>query len=182
MSIGMKRGTVYLEEHQPEWEIDAEETIRAIKNILGDSAVDVQHIGSTSIKTIPAKPIIDIAVAVKDYDAVLQKRELLKEGQIIFRFDERPEQLLFVKGDFEQDTRTHHIHVVLNDSKEWNDYIRFRDYLNTHEDTADQYAALKRELAEKYPNDRNAYTDGKAELISELLSEASNGLERAGEI
>ena len=79
---------------------------------------------------------------------------------------------MFVKGDFEQDTRTHHIHVVLYDSKEWNDYIRFRDYLKTHEDVAHQYAALKRELAEKYPKDRNAYTDGKAALISVLLSEA----------
>ena len=172
MSSGMKRGAVYLEEHQIEWELDAENTIRTIKRLLGDTAVDIQHIGSTSIKTIPAKPIIDIAVAVNDYDAVLRKKELLEQEQIIFRFDERPQQLLFVKGDFEQDTRTHHIHVVLYDSKEWNDYIRFRDYLNTHEDAARRYTALKRELAEKYPKDRNAYTDGKAALISVLLSEA----------
>ncbi|MBQ3264418.1 MAG: GrpB family protein [Ruminococcus sp.] len=173
MSIGMTRGTVYLEEHQLKWELAAEDTIQTIKRLLGDTVVDVQHIGSTSIKTIPAKPIIDIAVAVNDYEAVLQKKNVLEKEQIIFRFDERPEQLLFVIGDFEQDTRTHHIHVVLYDSKEWNDYINFRDYLNTHEHSALRYAALKRELAQKYPNDRTAYTEGKSELIAELLTHAA---------
>lgn len=173
MSIGMKRGTVYLEEHQLEWELAAEDTIQEIKRLLGDTAVDVQHIGSTSIKTIPAKPIIDIVVAVNDYDAVLEKKDIMEKDQIIFRIDERPEQLLFVKGDFEQDTRTHHIHVVLYKSKEWNDYINFRDYLNTHENAARRYAELKQELAQKYPNDRTAYTDGKSELISELLTNAA---------
>ena len=70
----MKRGTVYLEPHQSEWERSAEETIRTLKNILGSVAVDIQHIGSTSIKTISAKPIIDIAVAVNDYEPILRKR------------------------------------------------------------------------------------------------------------
>ena len=173
MSIGMKREAVYLEEHQIEWEVDAEVSIRELKRLFGNIAVDVQHIGSTSIKTIPAKPIIDIAVAVNDYDAVLQKNDILEKEHIVFRFDERPEQLLFVKGDFERDTRTHHIHVVLYCSKEWNDYINFRDYLNTHKNAAQRYADLKMELSRKYPNDRAAYTEGKSKLISELLSDAA---------
>ena len=131
---------------------------------------------------IPAKPIIDIAVAVNDYNAVLEKKDIMEIEQIIFRIDERPEQLLFVKGDFEQDTRTHHIHVVLYGSKEWNDYICFRDYLNTHEDAAWRYAELKQELAQKFPNDRTAYTEGKAEWVSELLSEASKDAKKEGRI
>lgn len=140
---------------------------------MKDAVVDVQHIGSTSVKSIPAKPIIDIAVAVRDYDAVLQKTELLKREKIIFRFDERPAQLLFVKGDFEKDTRTHHIHVVLHKSKEWGDYIALRDYLNTHAAAAKRYAELKIELSKKFPNDRVAYTEGKRSLIAELLAEAA---------
>ncbi len=63
MSIGMKRGTVYLESHRIEWETTAAETIRIIKNVLQDEAIDIRHVGSTSIKTIPAKPIIDIALS-----------------------------------------------------------------------------------------------------------------------
>lgn len=87
MSIGMKRNAVYLEEHQIEWEVDAEVTIRYIKRLFGNIAVDVQHIGSTAIKTIPAKPIIDIAIAVHDYDAVLQKKDILEKEHIVFRID-----------------------------------------------------------------------------------------------
>ena len=90
----MKRGTVYLEPHQSEWERAAEETISTLKNILGSIAADIQHIGSTSIKTISAKPIIDIAVAVNDYELILSKRDVLEKSNIVFRFDERPEQRL----------------------------------------------------------------------------------------
>ena len=105
MSIGMKRGTVYLELHQAERERAAKETIQTLKSILGSVAVDIQHIGSTSIRTISAKPIIDIAVAVNDYELILSKRDELEKADIVFRFDERPEQLLFVMGNFEKDTR-----------------------------------------------------------------------------
>ena len=172
MSIGMKRGTVYLEPHQTEWERAAEETIRTLKNILGNSAADIQHIGSTSIRTISAKPIIDIAVAVNDYELILSKRDVLENADIIFRFDERPEQLLFVMGDFEKDTRSHHIHVVIYGSDEWNNYINFRDYLNSNIKAAREYEAVKLKLAEQYPDDRIAYTDGKKDIIDRLFAEA----------
>ena len=168
----MKRGTVYLEPHQVEWERTAEETIQTLKRILGSVAVDIQHIGSTSIRTISAKPIIDIAVAVNDYELILSKRDVLENADIIFRFDERPEQLLFVMGDFEKDTRSHHIHVVLYGSDEWNNYINFRDYLNSNMEAAREYEAVKLRLAEQYPDDRIAYTDGKQEVIDKLLAEA----------
>ena len=172
MSIGMKRGMVYLESHRLEWETAAAETIRVIKNVLGSTAIDVRHIGSTSVRSIPAKPIIDIAVGIDDYEAVLLKRDVLEAENIIFRFDERPEQLLFVMGDFGKDTRTHHIHVVKYGSEEWENYLNFSDYLNENTAAAERYAALKTALAEKYPNDRIAYTNGKSELIGELLEKA----------
>ena len=172
MSIGMKRGTVYLEPHQSEWERAAEETIQTLKSILGSVAVDIQHIGSTSIRTISAKPIIDIAVAVNDYELILSKRDVLEKADIVFRFDERPEQILFVMGDFEKDTRSHHIHVVLYDSDEWNNYINLRDYLNFNIKAAKEYEEVKLRLAEQYPYDRIAYTHGKQEVIDKLLAEA----------
>ena len=168
----MKRGTVYLEPHQTEWERAAEETIRTLKGILGSIAADIQHIGSTSIKTISAKPIIDIAVAVNDYELILSKRDVLEKADIVFRFDERPEQLLFVMGDFKKDTRSHHIHVVLYGSDEWNNYINFRDYLNSNIKAAREYETTKLRLSEQYPDDRIAYTDGKKETIDRLLAEA----------
>ena len=168
----MKRGTVYLEPHQSEWERAAEETIQTLKSILGSIAADIQHIGSTSIKIISAKPIIDIAVAVNDYELILSKRDVLEKADIIFRFDERPEQLLFVMGDFAKDTRSHHIHVVLLGSDEWNNYINFRDYLNSNTEAAREYETTKLRLSEQYPDDRIAYTDGKKDIIDRLLAEA----------
>ena len=172
MSIGMKRGTVFLEPHLTEWEIAAEGTISTLKSILGSMAADIQHIGSTSIRTISAKPIIDIAVAVNDYELILSKRDVLEKADIVFRFDERPEQLLFVMGDFKKDTRSHHIHVVLYGSDEWNNYINFRDYLNSNIKAAREYETTKLRLSEQYPDDRIAYTDGKKDIIDRLLAEA----------
>ena len=66
--IGLKRGTVQLCEHEKEWEIEAQNTIARLKEILGDLIKDIQHVGSTAILTIQAKPIIDIAVAVDEFD------------------------------------------------------------------------------------------------------------------
>ena len=172
MSIGMKRGTVYLEPHQEEWERAAEETIQTLKSILGSVSADIQHIGSTSIKTISAKPIIDIAIAVNDFDGILSMREELRQNGVIYRFEESPRQLLFVMGDFEKDTRSHHIHVVLYGSDEWNNYINFRDYLNSNIEAAREYEAVKLRLSEQYPDDRIAYTDGKQEVIDRLLADA----------
>ncbi len=67
MSIGLKRGEVAIENHQIEWEFSAKNTIDILKNTLNNDIVDAQHIGSTSIKNICAKPIIDIVVSVKNF-------------------------------------------------------------------------------------------------------------------
>ncbi len=101
MSIGLKREMVLLEEHQLFLEQNAKETIIEIQAALKGLNPDIQHVGSTSIKSIKAKPIINIAVAVNDYDEVIARNDKLAKYDIVFRFDERLEQLLYVKGDFE---------------------------------------------------------------------------------
>ena len=172
MSIGMKCGTVFLEEHQPAWEESARTVIADIRRALDGLNADVQHIGSTAVKSVKAKPIIDIAVAVNDLDDVIAQNEKLAESGIIFRFDERPCHLLYVKGEFEKDTRTHHIHVIPKGSEEWKNYLCFRDCLNENPGIAKEYEALKLELCEKYGNDRNAYTNAKEDFIRRVTAEA----------
>lgn len=179
MSIGLKRGTVHLEEHQSEWDQNAQEVIAVLKAALGGAAVDIQHIGSTAIRKISAKPILDIAVAVNDFDAVLMKKEALASRDILFRLDERPTQLLFVMGDFAADTRTHHIHVVKWDSSEWFNYLNFRDYLNANDAAAKEYEAVKKRLAAEFPADRDAYLAGKGDVVAKLLNEAANWRSRS---
>ena len=83
--IGLKRGTVQLCEHEKEWEIEAQNTIARLKEILGDVIKDIQHVGSTSILTIKAKPIIDIAVAVDEFDDILAYEKELKDAGFYYR-------------------------------------------------------------------------------------------------
>ena len=172
MELGLKRGTVELMPHQKLWEENAAETIKALKSVLGEVAVDIQHIGSTSIRSICAKPIIDLVIGVRDFETIKTKINDLKAIGVIFRGQDHPGQLLFVKGDFEKDTRTHHIHTVIWGETEWENYVNFRDYLNTHPEKAAQYDALKRHLLRDFAEDRGAYTSGKQELIDRFLSEA----------
>ena len=67
MTLGLKRGTVALVPHEAAWEEEAARIIEKLKGILGDAAVDIQHVGSTAIPAICAKPIVDIAVAVRSF-------------------------------------------------------------------------------------------------------------------
>lgn len=176
--IGLKRGTVALYNHDAEWENEAERTIRVLKEILGEVVCDIAHVGSTSIKSIKAKPIIDIAVAVKSFEDVLKDEGKLKENGFYYRpADDLNEQLLFACGSFYDgtgDEQTHFIHVVKKDSMEWINYINFRDYLNANEDVAKQYEALKISLAEKNPEDkgREKYLAGKHDFIVRTLRTA----------
>ena len=125
--IGLKRGTVKLIAHQDEWLKEAEKTIEELEYLLSNTAVDIQHIGSTAISSIHAKPIIDIVVGIYDLNDIMPYIDTLRENNFIFRGKDVSGQVLFVKGDFDKDFRTHHIHVVKWNGKEWNNYINFRD-------------------------------------------------------
>ncbi len=172
MPIGLKSGTVALFPHEKAWEKAAADCIEMLKSVLGEDAVDIQHVGSTAIYGIPAKPIIDIAIQVKCF-ADIQKHdaELLEKG-VVYRNSDVPWQLLYVMGDFEKDTRTHHIHVVKTGSESWDDYLNFRDYLNTHPADSQAYAELKCALMERFSEERKAYTAGKQAFIDEILDKA----------
>lgn len=170
--IGLKRSTVKLMAHQDEWHKEAERTIQELKRLLGNTAVDIQHIGSTAIPSIHAKPIIDIAVGICDLNDIMSHIEMLRENGYVFRGEDVPGQILFVRGDFEKDFSTHYIHVVKWNGNAWNNYINFRDYLNTFPEKAMMYDDCKQNLAIQFPEDRGRYTEGKQHLIDDFLEEA----------
>ena len=172
--LGLKRGTVKLCDHEQEWEFEAQNTIFLLKNILGDIIVDIQHVGSTAIPTIKAKPIIDIAVAVNDFSDVLKLENELKINGFHYIPTNENSQLLFACGTYYEgtgDNQTHFIHVVLNGSMQWINYINFRDYLNININLAKEYEALKIALS-KSAKDRTEYTLGKHEFITYTLRKA----------
>ncbi len=172
MLIGLQRGTVAVEPHRVEWEIAAQEMLDKLRAILKDDIVDAQHIGSTSVKSICAKPIVDIVVGVSNFDKMMKHNDVLATNGIIYRREDHPGQYLYVCGDLQNNIHTHYIHVVIWGQEAWNNYINMRDYLNAHEERAKEYSSLKECLAKKYPEDRNAYTERKSALIGDILRSA----------
>ena len=170
--LGLKRGTVALLPHQTLWDDVAAKTIMLLKSLLNDVAIDIQHVGSTAIPNVWAKPIIDIIVGVKTLDSITPCIELLDTNGIVFRKEDVKGQYLFVIGDFEKECRTHHIHVVEWNSTAWNNYIDFRDYLNAFPEYAKEYDTLKKSLALEFTNNRGNYTAGKQEFIEKILKQA----------
>lgn len=170
--IGLKRGIVKLVPYNRQWKEIFKKEERILKKTLGKKASDIQHIGSTVIPGVPAKPIIDIAVAVPSLN--VQKLEgitpLLKKVGYQYRKKEDKHQYLFVKGG--EENRMYYLHMMKSDSKAWEDHILFRDYLRNHKKMAHEYAKLKRKLANKFPNDRGSYTAGKEKFINEVVEKA----------
>lgn len=172
--IGLKRDEVTLHEHQKEWSENAKSIINNLKNVFGDTAIDIQHIGSTAIQHIKAKPMLDIAVAVNTFDDLPDVFPLLEKVGI-YKSTLQPLPgiiLCAVKNNRESDICLSAVHIILIGSLQWKNHINFRDYLNAFPQKAKEYEKLKIELAQQYPHDRNAYSNGKKEFIERMLLEA----------
>ena len=176
--LGLKHGTVMLYTHEKEWETEAHNTILRLKQILGNTVNDIQHVGSTAIPSIKAKPIIDIAASTDDFGKVLSAAEALEKEGFYYRPHKISDsQLLFACGSHYSgtgDMQTHFIHIVKTGSMEWINYINFRDYLNKTPSAAKEYEKLKLSLAEANPTDsgREKYLQGKHDFIVYTLRKA----------
>jgi len=170
LGVGLKRNTVELHEHAAVWEEAARTSILELKEILGNKAVAIEHVGSTATKDIVAKPIIDIAIGLNNLEDIVPFfEELAKKGYRHIPQNDNQWQIFFSCGDFENDIRTHHIHAVIYNSIEWCNYLKFRDTLNSDAKLREEYAALKKTLCRKYRDDREAYTEAKADFIRKVL-------------
>ena len=167
--IGLEKGIVRLSPHQPLWASLFEEEKARIITAVGPHILDIQHVGSTAIPGIPAKPIIDIGVAVRNFEEAAVCIEPIVQLGYTYRGENGiPRRHYFRKGNDVQ-PRTHHIHINEIDGLDWKNQIDFRDYLRQHPETAVQYAQLKTDLAQRYPTDRLAYLYGKAPFIENVL-------------
>ncbi len=181
MVLGLKCGVTVLVDHDPEWEINAAETIKRLWNILGSAAKDIQHIGSSSIHHIKAKPVIDIAISAWNFEDVLMLQPNLEKAGFIFCGYEGKEerQPVFQCGEYiakekKMHILTHYIHIVIADSQQWYNYINFRDYMNTFPAVALEYEVLKLQLAKKNKYDYNSYNQCKRNYIAEIIKTANH--------
>lgn len=139
----------------------------AIRGALGALALDVQHVGSTAVPGLAAKPILDIAVAVAELEQFRQCiAPLVALGYEHAPWAGIPNDEVFGKGA----SRTHLLHVVRFDSDEWRNYLHFRDRLRRDSALARQYEALKVTLTKTHSTDRVAYTAGKQAFIDRVLA------------
>ncbi|NCA67570.1 MAG: hypothetical protein EOM87_05855 [Clostridia bacterium] len=172
--LGLKQNEVALLDHQSEWEEKAAEAINKLKEIFGNTALDIQHIGSTAIHNIKAKPMLDIVLGVENFDMlddILPK--LAKNG--VYKSSNQPLPgiiLCAIKENRESDIVLCNLHIVVIGSEQWNNHIVFRDYMNAFPQKVAIYEKLKIELAEKFSADRKAYCNGKTEFINTCISEA----------
>ena len=176
MIIGLKRGFVELADHDPEWEKNAAQTIERLRRVFGSAAKDIQHVGSTAIRGIKAKPVIDIAVAVDDFDDVLALSPVLEEQGFICVGWEKDGKIQptyqcgeFVPGEKLPRVLTHYIHIVVADSQQWHDYINHRDYMNTCPAAASEYESLKLRLARENSDNYHNYFLSKQDYIHEAV-------------
>lgn len=143
--------------------------VEELWDYFGNVALRISHIGSTAIDGLEAKPIIDIAVAVRDlsdFDKVAHK--FSSDPDYSIKKDSDPGEILIRKGP--EGNRSFYIHVMDIDSKRYKDTIVFRDTLLKDEVICNDYRALKHHLAEKYPHNRKKYTGGKADFIETTLA------------
>lgn len=130
----------------------------------------IHHVGSTAVPGLAAKPIIDILVGVNDLSTSRPCIAMLAPLGYLYAPYRTDEMHWFCKPDPAR--RTHHLHLVPTGSVRYRDELAFRDHLRTHPETAQAYAELKRSLAERFRHDREAYTEGKADFIAQVLGAA----------
>lgn len=158
---------IVLSPHQPQWQDWAKEEINILAEVLLEYSPVINHIGSTAISGIQAKPIIDILVEISpDADWQHVRAEMETAGYICMSTSET--RMNFNKGYTPKGyaERVFHIHFhAIGD----NDEILFRDFLNSHPESAQEYEALKISLLPRYRNNRDGYTEAKTDFVKKIV-------------
>lgn len=163
---------IYIVDYDSNWPILFEQEATRIKRSLSkDLVTRIEHFGSTAVPGLAAKPIIDVLVEVSSLETAkriaIEPLEAL--GYAYWADNPDPDRMFFVKGLPPNGPRTHHVHLVELDSILW-ERLKFRDYLRSHGAEAARYANLKRDLAQRFATDREAYTQGKTAFIQSTMN------------
>lgn len=171
--LGLDRKSIELVEHRAEWKSLFESEADLLNAAAGNYIVAIEHIGSTSINGLEAKPIIDILAGVRKLADAEECVAPLAEIGYEYRGESGiAGRFYFRKGT--GDVSTHHLNIVETKSDFWREHLLFRDYLRQHTDAAQIYGHLKRELALKHKGNRPAYTEAKAGFIKSVLEKADS--------
>jgi GrpB-like predicted nucleotidyltransferase (UPF0157 family) len=161
---------VEIVEHDPAWAAEFEQLRGRIAGVLGPVALRIEHVGSTSVPGLAAKPILDVDVVVEDARDVREAiAGLAGLGYLhVGALGVPGREAFFTPEDSEY---AHHLYVCTTDSRELDRHVFFRDRLRSDDGVAQEYARLKRELAREHRNDRLAYSEAKSAFIERVLAE-----------
>lgn len=162
---GRERATIVLREYDPGWPDQFAGHRDRIRAALGHRALAVEHIGSTSVPGLAAKPVIDVAVAVANVEEPAYALDLVAAGYEL-RVREPGHRMFRTPG------RSAHVHVYTVGSPEIDDYLLLREWLRGHPDDRARYESLKRSLAGREWRDMNYYAEAKTPAIADILRRA----------
>lgn len=169
----MKTKYVIVEDYNPIWKDEFIKIKNELLEVLSGKILSIEHVGSTSVEGLSAKPIIDIDIVIdNNFDEVKRLLETIHyiyegdlgiHGRYAFRYINKPHLMI------------HHIYVCNKDNKELHRHITFRDYLRNHNKERDTYSEIKKKIALKYPDDIDSYIEGKTTVILDIYKKC--GLE-----
>ena len=163
----MKTKNVVVEKWNPKWKDEFERIADSLGEDVIYNSVKIEHVGSTSVEGLSAKPIIDLDIVIENDKFEIIKRllndkgykhegDLGIEGREAFSYSEKEELM------------THHLYVCPKDSKELFKHITFRDFLKNNPDLASEYSKVKEQAAVLYPDDIDKYMEFKSEIIEKI--------------
>lgn len=164
---------VALHDHDVRWSATFAAERERLLTLLPGQLIDVQHIGSTAVLGLAAKPIVDLLAGVESMGVAralvtpLCGSGYTTSAEFNGPLTDRQWLMRHANG-----CRTHHLHVVVHNSPAWRQRLKFRDLLQADAALAQRYASLKAELVATHPHDREAYTDAKAAFILALVGDA----------
>jgi GrpB-like predicted nucleotidyltransferase (UPF0157 family) len=171
----MAADDVHLRSYDPRWPELFRAEAERLRHLLGNAVVNrIEHVGSTAVPRIIAKPVIDMLVEIPSFktaerDIVPTLRE---EGwEYIWRDDRPPGHMMFIRRASDG-RRTHHVHMAPAGHSLW-ERVLFRDYLRSHPQEASRYEQLKIRLASLYAADSEAYTEAKGAYVKEIMMKAT---------
>ena len=168
--IGQYKRDLSVVPYRSGWQQCFEQEADRLRNALGERAMQIEHIGSTSIPGMAAKPIIDITVAVASFAEATDLIPVVEAlGYEYKPLDVIAERMFFAK-ESDPEIRTHHLSVTELGSAFWHKHLAFRDYLRAHDELAGEYVQLKKQIAEDYARTQQLDREAKTEFVSGVLA------------
>ena len=151
------------------WKSEFERIKTELSCALGNLAIAIEHIGSTSVEGLSAKPIIDIDVIIKDYNSFEAVKEKLSEIGYRYEGDLGVKDRQTFKYDDKPDLMKHHLYICPKYSEALKLHIAFRNYLRSHPQDRDWYGAVKILAAQRYPEEMESYMTAKSPCAAEIV-------------